>query len=321
MLVDHIRAIVLAALAVALAAAPASAADKLRVGKASPTSDVMLPIDIGVTAGIFKKHDLDVEITTFTGGAKLHQAMAADALDIGVGAGTELALVAKGAPELAIADVAGPVLFIGIGVGADSKARSADDLKGAKIGVSSNGSLTYWLAQELARVKGWGPDGVTPVATGNTAASYVAAVKTHEIDAFISTTSLSFQLEEKGEGRLLLPVSQYTGNMAAGTIFATNSIIARNPAAIRRFLAAWFDTIEWMRQHRTETVRMTATLTGFSEEVQGKEYDLTMPMFTRDGRFDAESLATLKRSFADLKILDTPPDMAKLYTEEFLPKR
>jgi hypothetical protein len=43
-------------------------------------------------------------------------------------------------------------------------------------------------------------------------------------------------------------------------------------------------------------------------------------MFNLDGRFNAETLATLKRSFADLKLLDTPPDMAKLYTEEFLPK-
>src|SRR5215813_4664647 len=78
---------------------PAHAADKLRIGKASPTSDVMLPVDIGVKTGIYGKHGLDVEVITFSGGAKLHQAMAADAIDLGVGDGTELALVAKGAPE------------------------------------------------------------------------------------------------------------------------------------------------------------------------------------------------------------------------------
>jgi hypothetical protein len=43
-------------------------------------------------------------------------------------------------------------------------------------------------------------------------------------------------------------------------------------------------------------------------------------MFTKDCRFDAESLSTLKRSFVDLKLLDSPPDMSKLYTTEFLPK-
>lgn len=299
---------------------PAFAADKLRAGKASPTSDVMLPVDIGVKTGIFAKHGLDVEVITFSGGAKLHQAMAADAVDIGVGAGTELALLAKGAPEIAIANVAGKVLFLGIGVGADSKARTVDDLKGAKIGVSSNGSLTYWLAQELARVKGWGPNGVTPVTTGNDATAYVAALKTHAIDAFLSTTSLSFQLEEKNEGRLLLPVSTYTGNMAAGVIFATKDYAEKHPDAVKRFLAGWFDTIDFMRHNKAETIKMTAGLTGFSEAVQSKEYDLTMPMFSKDGKFDAESLATLQRNFADLKILETPPDMSTLYTEKFLPK-
>jgi NitT/TauT family transport system substrate-binding protein len=299
-------ALVLVALSLAT---PALAADKLRAGKASPTSDVMLPVDIGVKTGIFAKHGLDVEVITFSGGAKLHQAMAADAVDIGVGA-----------PEIAIANVAGKVLFLGIGVGADSKARTVDDLKGAKIGVSSNGSLTYWLAQELARVKGWGPNGVTPVTTGNDATAYVAALKTHAIDAFLSTTSLSFQLEEKNEGRLLLPVSTYTGNMAAGVIFATKGFAEKNPDAVKRFLAGWFDTIDFMRHNKAETIKMTAGLTGFSEAVQSKEYDLTMPMFSKDGKFDAESLATLQRNFADLKILETPPDMTTLYTEKFLPK-
>jgi ABC-type nitrate/sulfonate/bicarbonate transport system substrate-binding protein len=314
-----LRIVALAALVFG-AASPGFAADKIRVGKASPTSDVMLPVDIGVKTGIFQKHGLAVEINTFTGGAKLHQAMAAEALDIGVGAGTEFALLAKGAPELAVADVAGPVLFIGIGVLADSPVHTADDLKGRKIGVSSNGSLTYWLAQELARVKGWGPGGVTPVAIGNSAGSYVAAMKTKQIDAFISTTSVSFQLEEKGEGRLVLPVSQYTGNMAAGTIFATNDFIAKNPEAVKRFLAGWFDTIDWMSHHKAETVKMTSELTHFSENVQAKEYDLTMSMFSKTGKFDAQSLATLKRSFMDLKILATPPDLTKYYTEKFLPQ-
>ena len=49
-------------------------------------------------------------------------------------------------------------------------------------------------------------------------------------------------------------------------------------------------------------------------------YDLTIGMFTKDCKFDAESLATLKRSFVDLKLLPTPPDMSALYTEAFLPK-
>jgi hypothetical protein len=44
-------------------------------------------------------------------------------------------------------------------------------------------------------------------------------------------------------------------------------------------------------------------------------------MYTKDCRFDAESLAALKSSFADLKLVEGEPDMSKLYTEAYLPKK
>jgi hypothetical protein len=51
-----------------------------------------------------------------------------------------------------------------------------------------------------------------------------------------------------------------------------------------------------------------------------KDYDLTIGMFTKACEFDAESLETLKQSFVDLQLLPSAPDMATLYTEQFLPK-
>jgi ABC-type nitrate/sulfonate/bicarbonate transport system substrate-binding protein len=312
----------LAALAlIAGLAAPGFAADKLHVGKASPTSSPMLPVNVGVETGIFAKRGLDVEIEDFSGGAKMHQAMTAGSVEIGVGAGPELALIAKGAPDLAICNPVPPATFIGIAVPQDSPLKNADDLKGKSIGITSAGSLTYWLALELARHQGWGPDGIKTVAIGGASASIIAAFRTHAVDAMLVSTSLAFDMEEKKEGRLLIPVTQYEGNISGGTIFATKAFIAANPETIRRFLAAWFDTVDYMRSHRDETVKIASGMTGFSNAVQAKEYDLTIGMYSHDGKFDKESLANLERSFTDLKLVDTPPDMTKLYTEEFLPKR
>jgi len=42
-------------------------------------------------------------------------------------------------------------------------------------------------------------------------------------------------------------------------------------------------------------------------------------MYNPSCRFDPESLATLRRSFVELKALDSEPDMSKLYTEAYLP--
>ncbi|HUZ75630.1 MAG TPA: ABC transporter substrate-binding protein [Stellaceae bacterium] len=310
----------LAAALVLAVVAPGRADDILRVGKASPTAIAMMPLEVGLHEGIFKKHGIDLKIIDFEGGGKMHQGMAAGSIDIGVGAGPEMAFVAKGSPELAVANVAGPPLFIGIMVAWNSPIHAVDQLKGKKIGVSSQNSMTYWMALELARHEGWGPEGVTPVTIGGQFAAVIAAFKTHEIDAEISSTANAFELELKKEGRLLIPVSDYLGNMGADMIFASDRIIHANPGAVRRFLVAWFETVDFMRHHHAESIKVIAGVTGLNPEVQKREFDQSMPMFNEDGRFDKQSLDNLERSFTTLKLLDHTPDMSKLYTEAFLPK-
>src|SRR5436309_2203657 len=95
----------LAALAIALLLSTAADATTLTVGKAAPTADPIIPVNVGDRLGIFKKHGLDLKIVDFTGGARMSQAMAAGSIDIGDGAGTEMALVAKGVPMLAVCEV------------------------------------------------------------------------------------------------------------------------------------------------------------------------------------------------------------------------
>ncbi len=317
------RPVALAMLAVLLSAVAGSAAfagGTLAVGKADANASPILPVNVAEKLGLFKKHGLDVKIADFTGGSKVSQAMVAGSIDIGVGAGTEMAFVAKGAPIIAVCDDAPPIPFIGIAVPWDSPLKTIADLKGKRIGISSAGSLTDWLARELAHHQGWGPDGVTRVAIGNGAAAVLAAFRTHAIDADISVTSNIFNWEEKKEGRLLVPVSQYVGNIAAGAIYATNHLIESDPDALRRFLAAWLETVAFISTHKAETVKIESAITGYSESVMSKEYDVTKGMFSKDCKFDPDSLANLKRAFVDQKLVEAPPDMSKLYTEAFLPK-
>jgi NitT/TauT family transport system substrate-binding protein len=180
--------------------------------------------------------------------------------------------------------------------------------------------LTDWLARELARTQGWGTDGINAVSIGNDATSVITGFRSHEIDADIIATTNIFAWEAKQQGRLLIPVSNYVGNIAAGALFATDQITARKPEAVRSFLAAWLDTIDYMRKNKAETVAIESAVAGYSSEVMSKEYDQTIGMFSKDCKFDAQSLANLQRSFIDLKIVKTPPNMSTLYTEAYLPK-
>ena len=86
-----IAAVVAVAFGVLLSGASANAADTLRVAKGFPSLFQFTPLDVGVEKGIFKKHGLDVEVSAFAGDAKLQQAFAAGAVDMGIGSGPGMA--------------------------------------------------------------------------------------------------------------------------------------------------------------------------------------------------------------------------------------
>jgi len=314
-----VRAVPVLILASAVAGAPAFADTKLSVGKAAATSESNLAANVGERLGIFKKHGLDVEVIDFAGGGKMIQALTAGSIDIGVGAGVQMAFIVKGAPMLAVCEDASTLPFV-IGVPWDSPLKALKDLRGKKIGISSAGSLTDWLAQELARTQGWGSDEITRVAIGSNPSASTAAFRLHRIDAYMGGTSTFLGMEEKKIGRALAPVSSYIGKITAGTIFASNRLVETNPDVIRAFLAAWLETVRYIKAHKGETVKIESAVTGYSEAVTSRDYDLTIGYFNDDCRFDRTSLDKLKRSFIEMKLLDEPPDMSKLYSEAYLPK-
>ena len=320
---SRIRLSASAAVAALLLAAPLARADEtIAVGKADAASTSFLPVHVGDKVGIFKKHGLTLKISDFTGGSKLSQAIVAGSIDIGLGAGTEMAFVAKGAPMKAVCDGLSPIPFIGVAVPYDSPVKKLDQLKGKKIGISSAGSLTDWLTKQLNQHQKWsGADAATPVAIGNGAAAVLAAFQTNAIDADISVTSNIFNWEEKHLGRLVAPASDFVGNIAASTTYASQNFIDKHPNELRGFLAGWLETIDYLVSHKAETVKIESEVTHYSEAVMTKEYELTAKKFSRDCKFDSEALNNLKRAFVDQKLVDAPPDMSKLYTEAFLPKK
>jgi ABC-type nitrate/sulfonate/bicarbonate transport system substrate-binding protein len=306
----------------ALRATSARAADKLRVGKAVAENWGNVPLDVGMQFGMFEHQGLEIEELIFAGGAKLAQAVAAGAVDIALSGGPDLLYVAKGAPEIAVGTIADTAAFMGISVASQSTARGIDDLKGKKIGVTSNGSTTYWLVDQLNRAKGWtGADMAQPVVIGGSPAAGFAGLKTGDIDADVGGTSTGYQLEERKEGRLLLDCSEYTPPIELFIIFASTALVQQNPGAVRSFLKGWYDSIAFMKSHKAESVPLAAKVMGYTPGVAERMYDTLMAKFSTDGKFNPQALETLRASFIDLKAIDDPSlDMSKFYTTEFLPK-
>jgi len=119
----------------------------------------------------------------------------------------------------------------------------------------------------------------------------------------------------------VVAAGDYVGSFVAHAIWATKDAIEKNPEAVRRFLKGWFDSIADMRAHREETAEIAMKVMGVSHQVADRNYDVIMPMFSDDGRFDRQGLKTVAHSYVELKLLDTEPDLKPYYTEAFLPKK
>jgi ABC-type nitrate/sulfonate/bicarbonate transport system substrate-binding protein len=301
--------------------APAAmSAETLRVGKSVPQAFSFVPLDVGMQNGIFKKNGLDIEASAFSGDAKMQQAMAADSIDVGIGSGPAMAFIVKGAPIKAVAAMAGRPLLLTLVVRADGAVKTVADLKGKRVGVSTVGSLTYWVADELSRQKGWGPGGIE-IAPVGAFKPMLAALKTKQIDAMVTDVATAYQLEKSGEGKVVFRFGDLVKDFHIHVIFATNKAIASRPDALRAFLKGWFETITFMRKNKPNTVQIAKEIMETDAGIAGRVYDELMPMFSDDGKFDPKALAVLSRSYVELKVLDKEPDMTKLYTEAFLPKK
>lgn len=321
---DLLRVTIRNLLFLALGAAPlapsASAATHLVVGTAHATADEELPATVGVRLGFFKQHGLDIKLADLGGDSRVIQAMTAGSIDIGVGGGAGMALIAKGAPVVAVCEDAASQPYFAIAVPWNSPLHSLKELKGKKIGISRRGSTTDWLAMELVRHEGWAPDAVTLVALGGSPAATVAALREHLVDADVGGTMDFDSLEEKKIARILAPTSAFVGRVASGILYASNHVVKTHPGAVRAYVAAWLETTHYMSTHKAETVKIESAITRYPPRIVAKEYENDRGMFTKDCGFDRQSLEMLKQSFVELKLLRKPPQISKFYTTAFLPK-
>ena len=208
--------------------------EKLRVGKAVPEAFSFVPIDIGMRKGIFAQARPGARSRSRSrGDARMQQAAAADSIDILLGSGPAMAFIAKGAPIKAVAAMAGPPLLLAVVVRPDGP-KTAADLKGKKISVSTAGSLTYWLVSETSRRQGWGADGIQIQPMG-AMPGQIAALKRGDIDGVIMDIGNAFDLEKRGDGRILVRFGDIK-DFHIHVIFATDKVIAGKPEAVRGFL-------------------------------------------------------------------------------------
>jgi ABC-type nitrate/sulfonate/bicarbonate transport system substrate-binding protein len=148
----------------------------------------------------------------------------------------------------------------------------------------------------------------------------MAALKTHQVDAWAGDVGTAIEMAEQHEARSLVNFGDVVPPFMNTAIYATNVLIQQNPDLVRRFLKGWFENVAWARGHKAETVKLLGPVLNLKPETIGAIYDQLMLKQSTDGHFDPAAMKTMPRAIVELGILDQEPDVMKLYTEAFLPK-
>lgn len=245
--------------ALALGSAPSPAADTVRLAQnLSPISGVVI---VAKEKGFFDKHGLAVEVSNFTSGKK--------ALDAVLGGGADIATTAE-APTTAAALSNQPIAFLARIEYSDLKTLTRKaagigtlaDLKGKKIGFTAGTGGEVYTVNLLKRAGLKASDvELTNIPPHGLAAALAAgsidAYNTWEPHIFSGKKALgeeAKELDTKG-------IYAETFNLVV-----LQDYLAKNKAAVERFLKAAIDAEAWIKANREEAIAVVAAAVGLPKD-------------------------------------------------------
>jgi NitT/TauT family transport system substrate-binding protein len=248
---------------------PAMAEDTLKVAVPQRGAwDTAIP-EIGNRAGIFKKHDIAVELLFTGGGAEALGAIISGSIDVTVAAGTSTVLgsFSKGAPlRIFGAETTGqPDIYWFVPV--RSPIHSVADFKDKTIGYSVSGSSSHaallaLLAQENIAAR--------PTSTGGVTPSFTSGM-TGQVDVGWTTIPIGLKEIEEGTIRRVASASDVLSlRERTVRVNITNAAtLEQRGAALARFIAAYLETIDFMYS-APEALTIFAQIAGVPPEVARK---------------------------------------------------
>jgi NitT/TauT family transport system substrate-binding protein len=299
------KRLILSATLAMLIASPALAQDivKLAIGQRG-NWDTAVP-HLGVKAGIFKKHGLDLELTYTSGSGETLQPVISNSVDAGLAVGTmgAISAYAKGAPVRIIgAEATGAADYWY--AKADSGIKTLKDTNGKTIAFSTKGSSTNSVV--LAFIKEFGLTSATPQATGNPP-STLTAVMTGQVD--VGWAAPPFGLKEMDEGKIVLVARATDASIVRGqtirTIVTNAEALAKRKDVLVRFMQAYRETIDYMYSDNPQVLKDYAEFNNMSVEMAKRVRDDFFPRAIIDP--DAiKGLDTLLPEAVSLKFINEP---------------
>jgi ABC-type nitrate/sulfonate/bicarbonate transport system substrate-binding protein len=264
---------------VALAAAPARAADTVTIGTVGSVSANLWPVFIGLNKGFFTEQNVKVDLVYVPSSAQVIQQLTSGSLDVTMSTGLvdPVRAIDKGSP---IAIVRLETQSPPYALVAKSTIKSLAELKGKLISVGGPKDITRIYVERMLTPSGVKPGEFDMTFAGATTAR-AQALLSGAVDAAILLPPSNFQAVAQGYNELGLTVDFAPELPFSGTV--VNSAWAKaHPDLLKRVLAAHAKATAWFEddRNRAEAVKMMVDASKLKQDEVEKSYD-----FFRKGKF------------------------------------
>jgi len=266
-----LRKIALLSLLVLLAAAPARAAERIRIGYSS-ISGSYIGIWVGHDAGLFVKEGLEDQMILIPSGSQLAQVTVAGEVEIGALNGSSaMAAALQGADIKIIGNTTNKMIF---SIYARPEIKTVEGLKGKKIGISRFGSSTDISARYALRKHGLDPQKDVTIVQMGAMSSIMGGLQGGAIEAGLVSPPTLFAVEKMGF-KEILSITDMDLPFPNPSLVVQGGIIRNRPDTIDRFMRAYARGIARARGDREFTYKSLAKYTKIEDSaVLAKAYDL-----------------------------------------------
>ena len=229
------------------AAAQDRAPDKLKVAIGQINNWENQVPTLGMQAGIFQKHGIELETLGTQGAGETLQPIISGSADIGVGVGTSTAMRAfvRGAPVRALAAGFTGTEDLYWYVRADSPIKSFANLTPRNtIAYSTNGSTSHVIVLGFAKDLGVK---AKPTATGGPPAT-LTLVMSGQIDVGWGAPPLGLEEAQQGKIRIIARGSDLpaTRHQTVRVVIVNADALKTRKDVMARFMRAYRETLDWM---------------------------------------------------------------------------
>ena len=332
----HVLPGAIAAVVIALLT-PAGAQDKpempkLRLAVGGKSAIFYLPLSVTEHLGYFRDAGLEIEIADVQSGARALQSLVGGSAEVGVGTFDHtIQMQSKGQPVVAIAQYGRyPGFVLGTIASKSIAYRGPQSLKGLKVGVTSPGSSTHFMAAYMLVRSGLKADDASFVGTGVTSTA-VAAARRAEIDAIVSSDPMISLMQSEGLVKVVADTrtpqgtqAVYGGPYPGGVVYTTPDFIAKNPRTVQAVVTAFVRALKWMSIHSAEDIAMAVPQEYAlgNRDVYVKALAASQAMYSPDGRFVPGAVETayqVLKTF-DPSVAGATIDLSKTYIGSFVEK-